>query len=131
MGEDLKALAGMTRSMKEEMQTSFTQIKDELNESKINLEGRLNSLEAADNSNLLKQESMLGVTAQDSVRESGVLVPVAREKQLNKQFRVDTSADALLEFLDHNTLHRDMNQQRKVPGWDVAEYRAREPRFQL
>ena len=131
MGEDLKALAEMIKGMKEEMQTSFTQMKDELNESKINLEERLNSLEAADNSNLTKQESVLEVTGQDSIRESGVLVPVAREKQLNKQFGVDTSANALLEFLDHYTLCKDMNQQRKVPGWDNAEYRARELRFQL
>ena len=34
-------------------------------------------------------------------------------------------------FQDHYTLNRDMNQLRKVPSWDDAEYRARELMFRL
>ena len=73
------------------MQTSFSQMKDELNERKTNLEERQDSLEAADNSDFTKLESVLEVTALNSKRESGVLVPVVKERQLHnyKQFRED------------------------------------------
>ena len=59
------------------------------------------------------------------------LVATPREKQLTKTFGVDTSPEALLEFLDHYKLCIEMNQQRKVPGWGDPRYRAKELRYQL
>lgn len=78
-----------------------------------------------------------GEAAESTERETkpmmleNVMVAAGREKTLTKMFGVDTSATALLEFLDHYTLCRDMNRAKKVPGWEDPRYRAKELRFQL
>ena len=59
------------------------------------------------------------------------VISTGKEKQLLKFFGVDTSANALLEFLDHYKLCVEINQARGVPGWDSPVYRAKELRYQL
>ena len=72
--------------------------------------------------------------AQGAKKEPGVLpeenttTSIVREKQLTKTFGIDTSSEALLEFLDHYKLCVEMNQQRRAPGWGDAKYRAKELR---
>ena len=87
---------------------------------------RLGALEDAKGDAEVKKEDQ---TPKDA-DEHTLFTPV-REKQLTKHFGTDTSSAALLEFLDHYKLCVEMNQQRKVPGWGDAKYRARELRFQL
>ena len=125
---ELTEMMEMMKAMKDEMQSGFSKMQEEMDQSRTNLENRLQHLETADTPQGDKGEK-------DTENGNGALqqelVMPAREKQLTKQFGMDTSANALLEFLDHYLLCRDMNQQRKVPGWDDAKYRAKELRYQL
>ena len=59
------------------------------------------------------------------------IITTGREKQITKMFGEDTAAGTLLEFLEHYRLCVEINQQKRVPGWNGASYRAKELRCQL
>ncbi len=121
MIEMMKAMQEQFTSMKDEVTNEMEQNRTEVNE-------RLQALETGAKDESTEETETSPVN--QSITVSELVIP-PKEKQLIKQFGSDTSASALLEFLDHYNLCRDMNQQRKVHGWDDPQYRARELRYQL
>ena len=77
------------------------------------------------------REASTAAAVKEEVGEVMSTKMLSREKQLTKTFGNDTSAPALLEFLDHYVLCVEMNKQRGIPGWNNPAYRAKELRFQL
>ena len=110
----------------------LSKIQEDMNESKESLNIRLEKLEAQQPVNMGNADAQPNTSTQrqpETVHR--VEVAAGREKSLTKEFGVVTSASTLLEFLDHYKLCCEINQEKKVPGWDRADYRAKELRCQL
>ena len=54
-----------------------------------------------------------------------------KEKALTLTFGEDESATALRLFIEHYRLAKNQNVRKKIEGWDLADFRANELRFQL
>lgn len=123
---EMEGLAKMMLEMKEMMEKSSQEMND-----------RLAALESGSASASGKESAkgdekvVIEIPADGTIPKLAEIVSPPREKQLSKNFGVDCSANALLEFLDHYQLCRDMNRQRGISGWNDGTYRARELRFQL
>ena len=120
MGEQIKQMMDMLENLQKSM---------EVNQESIN--ARLDSLEASSSTKdePRQQENLDPLGTTPPVRQIEVMA--GREKQITKTFGEDTSADALLEFLEQYRLIVEINQQKSVPGWEDASYRAKELRCQL
>lgn len=103
---------------------------------KEELEGRLTRLEGekpeaeskpGDSSLKSKPEDLRDLREQ----ETKVEVIAGRERALTKTFGRNPTADTLMEFLDHYQLCVDINLQKRIPGWERSDYRAKELRCQL
>ena len=103
----------------------MTKIQEDMAKDRVAIDERLGKLEVAKESVTVVKEEPEGRVVEK------VEISSTREKQLSKSFGIDTSATALLEFLDHYKLCVEINQSKNVPGWSDAAYRARELRFQL
>lgn len=112
-------------------------IQEDMKDNKESMDTRLGKLEEAQQATAGDNDAGHVVKAEDGERPKPeriverVEISSGKEKQLSKSFGVDTSATALLEFLDHYKLCVEMNQTKKIPGWGDAAYRAKELRFQL
>ena len=116
MDKQVKDMMALLMGMKETMEAGQNQ-----------LDTRLKALETA------KEEQPEGSEVKDSKSfpTGKVEITQGRERPLTKTFGVDTSADALLEFLDHYQLCVAINTEKGIPGWDRPDYRAKELRCQL
>ena len=113
-------------------------MKKDMARNKQDMEERLERLEEGKEQKPGDWDSKGGEKTIDSQSGSGLnmqtahmAVTAGRERPLTRTFGTDTSANALMEFLDHYTLCVDINVQKGIPGWDRPDYRAKELRCQL
>ena len=125
MGEEINKMMDMLRQMQESMKEG----QETMNARLERLEGKKENPLAGGRSGSESRDNMLE-DDKEVVRHIE-MIATGREKQITKTFGEDPSADALLEFLEHYRLCVEINQQKKVPGWNDASYRAKELRCQL
>ena len=98
----------------------------ESEEQTIEMEGRIGKLEAE------KAQLQPGKEQQDGSGTAQVVVhSSAKEKSLSLTFGEDESTMALRLFIEHYTLAKSQNMRKNVQGWQDADFRANELRFQL
>jgi hypothetical protein len=115
----------------DEVLLMLKKIQDDMATNKQDMDERLGKLEEEQAKAVPEQENSETETKPQITERVVTEIASAKEKQLSKFFGVDTSATALLEFLDHYRLCVEINQAKKVPGWGDPDYRAKELRFQL
>ena len=117
---EMEGLAKMMMEMKEMMEKSNARL-EALESSAVNKNGQ--------GGGTRDPQVVVEIPGDQPLPKLAEIVSPPREKQLSKTFGTDCSANALLEFLDHYCLCRDMNQQRRIPGWGDRAYRAKELRL--
>ena len=126
MGEEI----GKVMEMLQRMQDSMKENQETMSARLDRLEEKTTDPKAGEKTETIPGEETNLEEEREVVRHIETIA-TGREKQITKMFGEDTSADALLEFLEHYRLCVEINQQKRVPGWNDPSYRAKELRCQL